>query len=231
MSVRFEVTINGKRCATIGTPGEGVISCGLHWVKTRRVEEDLRMGLTGLGPYDSHREGDSHVCWRVPDITIGDVITIHVLGPGEYDDPDNIKPKISAQIVDPVFGELGYNVAAWNGMVNAAIAGAPVERFRVHIHADETGPTAEQRKLFTRFLKRYPRLWNQIAKSLAKCHPSLKNASDVAAHVHPTVSVDISDPAEGSLHLHYTFDIDAESHRAYFVTLRDFKVVEIVGSA
>ena len=104
--IRLEVSVNGEvRC--VGGIGEfGVLSAIVGWVKRRadRVHPDVRTDPTydeaqmlaqridvQFGGLDSST--DRHVSWLNEQLKPGDVVTVRILGEGEYDEPTAGSPE------------------------------------------------------------------------------------------------------------------------------------------
>ena len=104
--VRLEVSVNGTvRC--VGGVGDfGVLSAIVGWVKRRsdRIHPDVRSapdfdeaGMlkqridVQFGGLDS--SSDQHVHWLNEELKPGDVVTIRVLGEGEFDQPKQGSPE------------------------------------------------------------------------------------------------------------------------------------------
>jgi len=104
--VRLEVSVNGKvRC--VGGIGEfGVLSAIVGWVKRMadRVHPDVRAEPTydeadmlaqridvQFGGLDSAT--DRHVSWLNEQLKPGDVVTVRILGEGEFDEPREGSPE------------------------------------------------------------------------------------------------------------------------------------------
>ena len=96
--IAFVISVNGKRCCTIGIEGEGVLTShvtGVIMAGISNVEgAPLNNGLDfHAGGLDSTTQ--DHLRWNVPEVQIGDRIEIEIVetdkvdppserGPGEY---------------------------------------------------------------------------------------------------------------------------------------------------
>lgn len=224
MSVRFEVVLNGKRVCTAGIRGDGVLAVGLDRVKHPGQEPTYSLHVGALGSFGPDTGRNEHVSWPVPSsLGIGDEITIRLLEAGEFDDPTEIRPSPSALLEDPVFGRIEYNIRAWDGTV--PFEHAPISTMRVHVCADEDGPSTRQRELFQDFRAIYASLWPSIADALAKCHPDSAPRDELMDRLDPTLGVSIYDDS-GAIETCYRFR-DDPAFRAYFVTIRNWEIVEI----
>ncbi len=229
MSVRFQVLFNGTALFVSGVPGEGVLAVGLDRVQRRGEEkEKLSLHASGLGRYHPELADAFHVNWEVPEnVGVGDEVTIRILPPGDYDDPANVRRSPSAEVDDPVFGLLKYNVSAWDGVMPFDFAPSGTTHLRVHIRGSEDGPSEVQRELFQEFRSRYAQLWPAVAESLRRCHPRMTTVDEVNQRLDPTISMDLSESPGNELVLRYQFDIEDDRRAACFVTIRDWQVVEI----
>jgi hypothetical protein len=228
MGMRFQVLINGRSVCIAGIDGDGVLSVCLDRTQRPGKDERLALHVGGLGRYHPQLEKNSHVRWSVPEeMKPGDELAIRILAVGEYDDPLEVRPSPSAEIEDPVFGPLSYNVSAWDGQVPFEFPPARTTHVRVHLRAPESGPTPGQRDVFREFLSRYAELWPSIASALGRCHRPMLSIDAVARHVHPVIWLSLYEPEPEQVELSYRFDLDAEPRRSYHVTIRDWQVVEI----
>ena len=87
-SPRFELLVNDERVALAGLESPGVLSIILASVRRHedpRPDDELDVRLTGLNTATGH-----HSIWATLDLSVGDVVTIRVLEPGECDEPDEV---------------------------------------------------------------------------------------------------------------------------------------------
>lgn len=167
MSVRFQVLFNGAAICIAGVPGEGVLSVGLDRVQRRGEDEKLSLHINGLARYHPEMANDFYAYWKVPEnVGVGDEVTIRILPPGDYDDPANVRRSPSAEIDDPTFGLLRYNVSAWDGVVPFDFAPSRTTHLRVHVKGSEDGPSEVQREAFQELRSRYAQLWPSVAEAL-----------------------------------------------------------------
>jgi hypothetical protein len=231
MAVRFQVLVNGKSICVAGIDGDGVLSVSLARVQRLGESERLRLFVRGLGRYYPQSEKDCHVHWPVPDDPkCGDEIGIRILAPGEFDDPGEVKRSPSAEINDPAFGPISYNVSTWDGLLPFSYPPARTTHVRVHIQATDSGPSPAQQEVFREFLSRYAQLWPSIAEALSRCHASLSSVDAVSRHVDPVVCLDLYASKPSQVELSYTFDVDRDQRRSYCVRIRDWRIVEIFSS-
>lgn len=92
--MRFQVLVNGKQFCVAGVDGFGVVSAGLSWVR-RDPDQYARMKAESeptwsTSPEEWAREAVGMVVTSLPyfpwggrELSVGDEVTIRVLGPGE----------------------------------------------------------------------------------------------------------------------------------------------------
>lgn len=73
----LELSVNGKKVATAGLAGYGVISNIVTWVHRRR-EPQSRVDVS-LGGIDSNTEPGEHLHWARADLAAGDTVTLRVV--------------------------------------------------------------------------------------------------------------------------------------------------------
>ena len=81
----FVVSVNGRRICTAGIGPNGVLSAILSWVgggSRRAAEGRLTFHVAGL---DSRT--DEHADWAVPEVAVGDEITIRIV------EAENVDPE------------------------------------------------------------------------------------------------------------------------------------------
>ncbi len=83
----FQILVNGKVACTAGA-GEGhrVLASALSW--THRDPGRISFTVGGVP------ESDEHLDYDVPEISVGDEITIRILETDEVDKPSGSRPKI-----------------------------------------------------------------------------------------------------------------------------------------
>lgn len=93
----FTVFVNGQRICTAGIGPNGVLSAILDWVGggTRRTA-DGHFGFH-VGGLDSRT--DEHVDWSVPEVGVGDEVTIRIL------ETEDIDPEAERRKADRQAGE------------------------------------------------------------------------------------------------------------------------------
>jgi hypothetical protein len=132
---------------------------------------------------------------------------------------------------DPAFGEIEYSGDAWDGLVPFEHGPSGTSEFAVHLWADESGPTAMQRATFEQIKARYSRLWPSIAEALLGCHAGLSSVQEITRGLSPTVGCYIEGVASqghADFELVYTFDLEGENGRGFFVRIVGWKVAEAV---
>jgi|GEM_PF-2350975 len=83
----FEITINGKVICTAGAgPNHRVLATILSW--THRDPDRIAFNVGGVP------ETDQHLGFNVPDVSIGDEITIRIIDTDAVDEPDQIRAKL-----------------------------------------------------------------------------------------------------------------------------------------
>jgi hypothetical protein len=80
--MRFQVSVNGQILATGGVASLGALTAGMSWTKMHDDStESLQAYLQGV-----EKEPQEFPWWPIPDVKIGDEVTIRILGPGECED-------------------------------------------------------------------------------------------------------------------------------------------------
>ena len=132
-------------------------------------------------------------------------------------------------MVDPDFGMMQHNgIDAWDCRVEFAFPHPGARFFAVHLWASQDGPSERQRDVFRQLQSRYRELWPNIAKALLAIHQALESADDLNNLVTEHVGVHIGEQAEDSVELVYTLVLADEGNRAYFVPLRNWKIVDVI---
>ena len=80
----LEISINGKRLCVAATTPNAVLATGLTW--TKREPTDLRFNVGGVTGDDT----GNHFNWNVPDLNVGDEISIRIIETERYDEPDGV---------------------------------------------------------------------------------------------------------------------------------------------
>lgn len=227
MSTRFEILCNGERVCTSGINGDGVLSFGVTYVKHANQEPAIDLHTSGLGSFDGSRDHQQHVAWPGLDLEAGDEITVRILPAGEFDEPDRMTSSPKKTLNDPELGEINYYIDAW--VADISFSYPPFESVRVHLRADDSGPSENQRHLLRELSLRHSKLWPEISSALIRCHKTIETVEELEERINSRFGVDLYDSDTDSIVIRYNVDGDPE-HRAYFVTLRNWKVVEIVSS-
>lgn len=223
MSTRFEILKNGKRVCISGINGNGVLSVGLTYVKhpNQEMSHDLQIG--GLGIFDGSQDRQHLAEWSSPEVVTGDEITIRILPDGEYDEPNGMTGSPKKTIDDPDFGLMNYYVDSWD--VDISFDTPPIQTAHLHLRADDSGPTDNQRKLVHDLHNRHAQLWPEICVALTKCHPEIKTAVELSSRLVPNIGINMYDDLST---IEITYSIDGETEfRGYFVTLRDWEISEV----
>ncbi|MCS7469681.1 hypothetical protein NZK35_23775 [Stieleria sp. ICT_E10.1] len=223
MSTRFEILKNGERVCISGINGDGVLSVGLTYVKhpDQELTHDLQIG--GLGMFDGSQDRQHHVAWPPPDVTTGDEITIRILPAGEYDEPEGLSGSPRKTIDDPDFGQLNYYVDSWDADI--PFDSPPIETAHLHLRADDSGPSQHQRALIHELPIRHAKLWPDLSSALVKCHPEIQTVDELSVRLVNHIGVNVYDDSN-AIEIVYSVEGDPE-FRGYFVTLRNWEIVEV----
>ena len=223
MSTRFEILKNGERVCISGINGDGVLSVVLNYVKHpgQELTHDLQIG--GLGMFDGSQDRQHHAAWVSPDVATGDEITIRILPAGEYDEPGGMTGSPQKMIDDPDFGRLNYYIDSWDADI--AFDSAPIESAHIHLRADDSGPSKQQRDLVSDLRVRHVQLWPEICSALVRCHPEIKTTDELSARLVPHVGINLYDDSN-TIEISYSIEGDPE-FRGYFITLRNWEITEV----
>ena len=223
MSTRFEILKNGKRICISGINGDGVLSVGLSYVKRAGEESTHDLHIGGLGMFDGSQDRQHHAGWPAPDIATGDEITIRVLPAGDFDDPEGMTSSPNKTIDDPDFGQLNYYIDSWDADI--PFETEPIQTAHIHLRANDSGPTKNQRQYVNELKHRHAQLWPEIRTALVKCHPEINTSDELSSRLAPHIGINMYDDSN-AIELTYSVDGDPE-HRGYFVTLRDWQIAEV----
>jgi hypothetical protein len=87
----FEARLNGRKLATAGIPGDGVLAATLTWVKRRgkRLPDDGRVEfrLGGLGSGRAEWEPGTQIPWSSERLEPGDALELRVIRSDRADPP------------------------------------------------------------------------------------------------------------------------------------------------
>jgi hypothetical protein len=223
MSTRFEIVKNGKRVCISGINGDGVLTVGLTYVKHPGQEFTHDLHIGGLGLFDGSHDRPHHAAWPAPDVTIGDELTIRILSAGEFDEPHGMSYSPSKTMEDPDFGTLDYFIEAWRAEI--AFDSEPFATARIHVRADESGPSDAQRNLLRSLVFRHTELWPDISVALIKCHPEIDSVDELLKRILPQIGINLYDDTN-TVEISYSFAGDPE-YRACFVRLRHWEIAEV----
>lgn len=223
MAGRIEVLHNGRRVCMPGINGDGVLCAIVNCVKHADQETKYDLSVTGLGQYHPAHRQSQHVDWPVPDIGIGDEITIRILPPGDFDTPDGMMPSPQKSINDSLFGRLQYYINVWVGSV--AFSNPPLKEAVVNLVAPESGPLESQRRAFQEFGARHGELWPQIAEALVRCHVGISSVAELEKQINPRMYFIMQDD-DGSVSIRYSIRGDPRG-REYVMTFRDWQIAEV----
>ena len=223
MSTRFEILKNGKRICISGINGDGVLSVGLSYVKRAGEESTHDLHIGGLGMFDGSQDRQHHAGWPAPDIATGDEITIRVLPAGDFDDPEGMTGSPNKTIDDPDFGQLNYYIDSWDA--DSPFETEPIQTAHIHLRANDSGPTKNQRQYVNELKHRHAQLWPEIRTALVKCHPEINTSDALSSRLAPHNGINMYDDSN-AIELTYSVNGDPE-HRGYFVALRDWQIAEV----
>ena len=83
----FQILVNGEVVCTAGAPpSHRVLSTIVSW--THREPDQIGFHVGGVP------DADQHLDWNVPEVGIGDEISIRIIDTDDVDQPDNARPKI-----------------------------------------------------------------------------------------------------------------------------------------
>ena len=223
MSTRFEILKNGKRVCICGINGDGVLSVGITYVKrpAQDFTHDLQIG--GLGMFDGSKNRQHHADWPSAVVTTGDEIIIRILPPGEYDEPQGMVGRPQRTVNDTDFGQLNYYIDSWDADI--PFDSAPIESAHIHLRAEDTGPSQNQRDTIRELRVRHSQLWPEICLALVKCHPEITSSDELTARLVPHVGINMYDETN-TIEISYTIEGDP-GFRSYFVTLRDWEIAQV----
>lgn len=79
----FVVSVNGNKVCSIALSGENTRTINIIWVGDSQNAEDHLLCLHIGGP-----DGDDHLRWSVPQLEVGDEVTIKITESSVADPPD-----------------------------------------------------------------------------------------------------------------------------------------------
>ena len=83
----FQIVVNGELVCTAGAgPNHRVLASAFSW--THRDPDRISFTVGGISESDQHQD------YKVPEISIGDEVTIRIVDTDNVDQPDNIRPKL-----------------------------------------------------------------------------------------------------------------------------------------
>ena len=173
--------------------------------------------------FDGSQDRQHHARWPAPDVTTGDEITIRILPAGNYDDPHGMTGSPKKTIDDSDFGQLSYYVDSWDADI--PFETAPIQTAHIHLRADESGPTQNQRESVNELKHRHAQLWPEICTSLVKCHPEINTSDELSSRLVPHIGINMYDDSN-TIEITYSVDGDPK-YRGYFVTLREWQIAEV----
>lgn len=223
MSTRFEILKNGERVCVSGINGDGVLSVGVTYVKHPGQSQTHDLQIGGLGMFDGSQDRQHPAAWPAPEINPGDEITIRILPPGDFDEPDGMSRSPKKSIDDADFGTLNYYIDSWDADID--FNSPPIQTAHIHLRADESGPSDTQRQLILDLLHRHTHLWDEICAALVRCHPDIDTTDELARRIVPHIGINLGDDAS-AIEVSYSVEGDPE-FRGYFVTLRNWEIAEV----
>jgi hypothetical protein len=223
MTARFEVLVNGERVCLSGVDGDGVLSATVDYVKHAKKHPTYTLHVGALGRFNASSDRQDHANWLTPSVGIGDEITIRILPGGDFDDPAGMTRHPARTMEDPVLGRLNYHVSAWDGDI--AYDRPPLAEAHIHLVAGDSGPSEQQRCAIQELIRRHTDVWPEVSAALIRCHTNIKTVDDLNTRIDPRIGINMYGDSD-TLELTYRFRGDP-GQKAYFVKLRDWRVVEI----
>ncbi len=223
MSTRFQILRNGDRIEIAGIEGEGVLSVNLSYTKLPGEDGSYSLQISGLGMFDGSLDRPHHASWPAPELSVGDEITIRLLPPGKFDQPDGMVKSPSRTIEDPEFGSLNFYIESWDATI--PFEASPFKTAHIHLVSNEDGPTDLQRKIIRELKERHDELWKDISEALVKCHEEIETKDELNRKIVPHFGINIGEDCK-MVELVYSVEGDPEL-RGYFVHLRDWEIAEV----
>ena len=88
----FDVFVNDRRICRAGVGADGVLNAIVSWVRltgeAARQAKALRAPLEELRLHVGGLRGSTHRRWQVPDVKVGDRISIVIAAAARFDAPD-----------------------------------------------------------------------------------------------------------------------------------------------
>ena len=85
--IALEISVNGSVCCVVGTaPNHRVVSSMVSW--THRDPDQFCLQVVGAP------QADQHLTWDMPEVSLGDEITIRIVETDRVDEPDDVRPKL-----------------------------------------------------------------------------------------------------------------------------------------
>lgn len=222
MSTRFEILKNGERVCICGIHGRGVLSAGITYV-AHSDQSNYKLHIGGLGLFDGSRDREVHADWPAPHVSTGDEITIRIMPPGDFDEPEDLSASPKNAVQDPDFGLINYYMNAWDAEIS--LPSPPIARAHIHLRADDSGPTEMQRNLFQELALQHTRLWPQISTALVRCHPEIESPKELSERINSRVGIEFSEEPH-TIEISYRINGEPEN-RSYFIKLRNWEIVEV----
>lgn len=232
--IRLEIKINGETITTAGVAKDAVFSQHLDYIPRRQSPEgtqspslDFHVGGNEI------KEGDIHASlqWIYRKLTVGDEITLRILGPGESDPP--IRYVSETVIEDPLLGRLvsgpGPN-GCWNTRI--PVTGTPYE-LQLHIPGASNGISFESRDFCAKIIQSLDQLIAQSLSRLSEMLPDPTSVEDLRALLVPHFSVEIEptkdeNPVAFSLSLNFRkVTLDKDDSTGFFIDFRNWQIHEI----
>lgn len=232
--IRLEIKINGETITTAGVAKDAVLGQHLDYIPRRQSPEgtqppslDFHVGGNEI------KEGDIHASlqWIYRRLTIGDEITLRILGPGQSDPP--IRYVSDTVIEDPFLGRLVYGFGphgCWNTQVNAA--GTPYE-LQLHIPGASNGISFESRDFCAKIIQSLDQLIAESLNRLSAMLPDPTSVEDLKTLLIPHISVEIEptknhNPVAFTLNLDFRkVTLDKDDFTGFFFDFHDWQIREI----
>lgn len=232
--IRLEIKINGETMTTAGVAKDSVLMQHLCNVPGHQSPD-----ATEPPSFDFHvsgneiKEGDIHasLLWIYRQLTIGDEITIRILGPGQSDPP--IRYVSDTVIEDPLLGRLVSGPGlrgCWNTQVN--VSETPY-KLQLQIPGAHNGISPESRDFCTKIIQSLNQLIAESLSRLSEMLPDHPPVENLLALLIPRIGVDI-EPTKTHKPIAFTLKLDfpkvtldKDDSTGFFFDFHDWQIQEI----
>jgi hypothetical protein len=90
MAARLEVSVNGERICVSGFDGLGGLSVDVNYIRRSGKSDSHFLHISALADFLKAGGALQIASWPSPTLEVGDEITIRILGPGDFDPPDDV---------------------------------------------------------------------------------------------------------------------------------------------